>query len=224
MTSHVDDQLSAYLDEELDGVTRRRISAHLEGCDRCSTHLAELAALDGLSRGEEIEAPDGYLDALPGEVRKRLPDRVAPTWVVPRWTWAAAAAVLLAVLAPLTLEQGADIRPAEQSSRPAVPRPAAAPATLAKEDDSREPLRQLQALDEAVAGVAGDGKTEVRERESNAPVRKDALESQLEVAAPAAPPPPRPPLSNPHRSARSVKSPPGSALQPLRPHPPPPSL
>ena len=64
------------------------------------------------SRGEvEIEAPNGYFEALPGRVRNRLRDRAAPRWVVPRWTWAAAAAALIAVLAPLTIQQGPDITP-----------------------------------------------------------------------------------------------------------------
>ena len=86
MSPHVDDHLSAYLDDELDGLTRKRIGSHLDGCDRCSARLAELAALDDLSREAEIEAPDGYFEALPGRVRDRLPDLTATRWVVPRWT------------------------------------------------------------------------------------------------------------------------------------------
>ena len=208
MSPHVDNDLSAYLDDELDGLTRKRIGAHLDGCDRCSARLAELAALDDLSREVEIEAPNGYFEALPGRVRNRLRDRAAPRWVVPRWTWAAAAAALIAVLAPLTIQQGPDITPEPaRFSRPAASLPTAPPASLARQGDPQESLRQVQALNEVIAGDAGDSKSELRAEESFAVGRKDVLESKSVAAAPTAPPPERAanrPASKPKAKERSV--------------------
>ena len=129
--------------------------------------------------------------------------------MVPRWTWAAAAAALIAVLAPLTIEQGPDITPAPaQFYRSPAPSPATPPASLAKQDDSQEPRRQMRALDEVVAGGAGDAKVELRAQESFAADRKDALESKTVADAPAAPPPPKRaanrPASKPKAKERAV--------------------
>ena len=226
MTSHVDDHLSAYLDEELDGLTRQRISAHLDGCDRCSARLAELAALDDISREADVEAPEGYFEALPGAIRRRLPDRTARKWVVPRWTWAAAAAALVAVLAPLTIEQGPEITPGAPFPRSAAQRPTVPTATLAKQDDSPQPLRQLKVPDEAVAAAAGDRKTELREQESSDAGRRDVLESKLVSSVPAAPPP-EPTVDQPtakpkarERAVAARKRPPAATPAPSTGEPP----
>ena len=38
-------QLSAYLDDELDGASRARLEAHLSGCSECAALLADLRAI-----------------------------------------------------------------------------------------------------------------------------------------------------------------------------------
>ena len=95
-------------------------------------------------------APEGYFDAFPGRVRARLaaPPRAAAS--LPVWTWAAAAAVLLAVVTPLACVSArpaaaAGRGPRERRRRPApraTPRPArrlaaprcAVPATTGRAD------------------------------------------------------------------------------------------
>jgi hypothetical protein len=119
--------------------------------------------VDAAARGREPEAPPGYFEALPGRVRMRIESR-RPTVRWPAWSWAVGAALLLAVVTPLTLRQG-----------PPLETPLAAPAAPA--DASRGP--------EARAGS--------REQVSEASPRARA-EEVLRSAAPsrAAQPPARP--------------------------------
>jgi hypothetical protein len=107
MSGHVRDQLSAYLDQELGSAERTAVETHLHGCEVCRRHLETLAAVDAAARALPIEAPAGYFDALPGRVRARL-ERPAPRvrrvpLRLPAWTWAAAAALVLGVVTPLTM-------------------------------------------------------------------------------------------------------------------------
>lgn len=48
MATHVDADLSAYLDGELPPAERARVTAHLGGCARCRAHLAELRSTASL--------------------------------------------------------------------------------------------------------------------------------------------------------------------------------
>jgi len=120
MSEHVRDRLSAYLDQEL---------VSMEACRR---HLETLAAVDSAVRALPIEAPSGYFDALPGRVRARL-ERPAPRvrqvpLRLPAWTWAAAAALVLGVVTPLTM---VTLWSTREEPLP-VPRPEAlAPPTVA---------------------------------------------------------------------------------------------
>src|SRR5207247_536689 len=98
---------SAYLDQELVSMERTVVETHLHGCEACRRHLETLAAVDSAVRALPIEAPSGYFDALPGRVRARL-ERPAPRvrqvpLRLPAWTWAAAAALVLGVVTPLTM-------------------------------------------------------------------------------------------------------------------------
>src|SRR5206468_3601629 len=107
MSEHVRDRLSAYLDQELVSMERTVVETHLHGCEACRWHLETLAAVDSAVRALPIEAPSGYFDALPGRVRARL-ERPAPRvrqvpLRLPAWTWAAAAALVLGVVTPLTM-------------------------------------------------------------------------------------------------------------------------
>jgi len=107
MSTHVRDRLSAYLDQELRSAERSAVEAHLDGCDACRQHLETLAAVDAAARALPVEAPAGYFDALPGRVRARLETPGARARRVPlrlpAWTWAAAAALVLGVVTPLTM-------------------------------------------------------------------------------------------------------------------------
>jgi anti-sigma factor RsiW len=100
-TDHPADRLSAYLDDELPPAERTAVEAHLRECGPCGQLLEELSAVDSAARALPLQAPEGYFDAFPARVRARLAGRRARR--VPAWTWAVAAAVLLAVLTPLTV-------------------------------------------------------------------------------------------------------------------------
>lgn len=126
MSDHEQERLSAYLDGELLPAEMAAVKAHVSACQDCAARLAELAAVDRAAAALPATAPSGYFETLPARVRARLEPR-APTRRFPVWTWAAAAALLLAVITPLTLWQ----RPASDASPSTGEVPAAAPATLA---------------------------------------------------------------------------------------------
>ena len=71
MTDKWTDQLSAYLDGELDSVDRAALEAHLENCDQCRTTLKQLNGVMGWAqayRGREPER-DAWPD-IAGEIGK----------------------------------------------------------------------------------------------------------------------------------------------------------
>jgi len=160
MTSHVGDRLSAYLDDELRPLDREAVESHLRACEACAARLEEMAAVDTLARELPVEAPPGYFDSLPGRVRARMsfPARRRP--VVPVWSWAVAAALLLAVVVPrMVFETRApslsDARfqeaPAAAPARPAVPPPAEPAKDAAAPTVAATPAPPAQ----AVGGVSG---------------------------------------------------------------------
>jgi hypothetical protein len=133
MSAHPLESLSAFLDDELGTEERRDVETHLAACPSCARHLGELAAVDALARDlPPAGAPDGYLEALPGRVRRRIrADRPASA---PPWVWPLAAGLALAVLAPIVLLQqraryspAAD-RAANETVPPATPAMTVAPA------------------------------------------------------------------------------------------------
>ena len=99
MSGHEHERLSAYLDDALAPAERAQVAAHLGACAECATRLAELAAVDGAVGSVPSEAPSGYFESFPARLRARLEPRAA-TRRLPVWTWAAAAALLLAVVTP----------------------------------------------------------------------------------------------------------------------------
>lgn len=129
---HVTESLSAYLDGELAAPDREAVAAHLRGCPSCARHLEELRAVDAAARELPLSVPDGYFEAFRGSLRRRLEGaRRAPRRLAPAWSLAAAAAVVLAVLAPRLLRETR--APADSAARAvpvptlAVPPPASAP-------------------------------------------------------------------------------------------------
>ena len=139
MSEHVRERLSAYLDRELAAVDADAVLAHLRGCEACQSHLAALSSVDQAARALPVEAPAGYFDTLPGRVRARLeatssrpavarlprPIVRPPLRRLPAWTWAVAAALLLAVVVPITLREKRSftppMRPVASPAAPAVP-------------------------------------------------------------------------------------------------------
>jgi ribonuclease E len=135
VSAHERERLSAYLDGELAPAERATVETHLAGCPECNAFLAELAAVDEAAAALPVDAPEGYFDTFPARVRARLQPagsrvraRTAALQVrsVPAWTWAVAAALLLAVITPLTLRQARpaapaqETRPSDVSSAPAA--------------------------------------------------------------------------------------------------------
>ena len=142
MSGHERERLSAYLDGELAPAERAAVGAHLAECPECTAFLAALAAAGEAAAALPAEAPEGYFDTFPARVRARLQPRkaAAPPRRVPAWTWAAAAALLLAVITPLALRHS---RPAAYEARPSAP-VAAQPAPGKAEPDLRLSLPEPQ--------------------------------------------------------------------------------
>jgi hypothetical protein len=141
MSGHVLEQLSAYLDGELAGAQRAVVHEHLGACAACAQRLGELAALDELARALPAAAPPGYFEELPARVRARLQaQRRAPR--IPVWSWAAAAALLLAVLTPAVLRRAP--APADAPARvqqlpaPSPAEPMGSPLQLEPKEESLE--------------------------------------------------------------------------------------
>lgn len=130
MSAHEAERLSAWLDGELSAADRAAVEAHLAACAECARLLEAMASVDDRLRGSPVEAPPGYFEALPGQIRRRLLEaRPGPPRRLPSWTWAAAAALLLAVVTPLTLRTPAT---APSSSLPPTSRTEAAPGGAAE--------------------------------------------------------------------------------------------
>ena len=153
MNGHVQEQLSAYLDDALPALERRAVEAHLGSCAECASHLEDLARIDEAVRTLPAEPPEGYFESLPGRVRARLRPRpvAAPSFR----TWAAVAALVIFALTPLiVLRQGRTgpetqapsaayaprVPPASEAQASSVP-PQAAPESPADTLGAKETAR-----------------------------------------------------------------------------------
>lgn len=105
MSIHVRERLGEYLDGEIATEERSAISRHLRECPDCRRLLEEMSAVDDAARSLPAEAPEGYFETFASRVRARL--HVAPRrgFRPPVWSLAVAAALLLAVITPLTLKE-----------------------------------------------------------------------------------------------------------------------
>lgn len=216
MSAHERERLSAYLDGELPVGERAEVAAHLATCSQCRSELGEMEALDKRARELPLDAPPGYFDTLPGRVRDRIEGlsparRPAPARTrrrLPRWTWAAAAALILGVVTPLTLRQMAPSSPAPPAieaarSEPGAPLPASRPAGLEG--------RLADRADEEVA----PGATEKREKEAPLRAHEQGARAEPEPFFAAAPaPPPGPPPAAPKRSGGKADAPVAAAQAP----------
>jgi Putative zinc-finger len=192
MSVHPVESLSAFLDDELGDAERRGVEAHLAACPTCARHLRELAAVDALARDlPPAGAPDGYLETLPGRVRRRIrADR--PASARP-WVWPLAAGLALAVLAPIVLlQQRARYSPADRAAEATVP-PAAPAMTVAPTPPApatagpsvATPQDERRRID---SGVAEDEGTVARPQASSERLRREAAPAKMRDAF-AVPPP-----------------------------------
>jgi hypothetical protein len=119
---HERERLSAYLDGELTTGERALVDAHLAVCAECAAVLADLAAADRAAAALPAEAPDRYFDRFPARVLERIGARKTEARArrLPVWTWAAAAALLLAAVTPLTIRR----LPRAPAQRPVATTPA----------------------------------------------------------------------------------------------------
>jgi len=197
MSAHERERLAGYLDGELSPPERAEVEAHLAMCEECASLLAEMGAVDDVARGLPLEAPSGYFETLPGRVRARIEAKSRPRkrtdaaahagWRLPVWAWAAAAALLLAVVTPLTLPSlyRARTTPSERPVTAPMPEAIVPPPQSAGEQLAAGP-----ANDEQAAGPPAKRQVE-RERRA-APVAAPepapmarARPGERDVAAPA---------------------------------------
>jgi anti-sigma factor RsiW len=120
---HLDDALSAYLDDELAPAARREAEAHLAGCAECRAELDEVAATRQAIRILPVHA-----------ARRPLLDRPPLPAAVPRRraVWALAAAVAAAI---------ALVLPREPEVAPSLP--SLADSHAARASITGDPLTQL---------------------------------------------------------------------------------
>ncbi len=221
MSGHENERLSAYLDGELPAGERDEVARHLAGCAECAARLAEFAAVGDAAVALDAAAPHGYFDELPGRVRGRLGPRPRARRL-PAWSWAVAAAVLLAVVTPLTLRRlpAPEFRPAGPPAPTAAPRTAEpvplqsavvpapargavdemAAATVRPQADTRGAAPGAAPKPPAGADVRKDHAPRNEEGFAKAPAETDREQPapaarRLQPAAPAAAAPPAPPDS-----------------------------
>ena len=92
MTYHLEDQLSAYMDDELVEEERQQIEAHLESCESCQVLLEELLFLQKsvMYTFERMEAPAD----LEIRVLQTLTDEPKPAAVGKAWLFLPLAACI----------------------------------------------------------------------------------------------------------------------------------
>lgn len=187
MSAHERERLSAYLDGELAVGERAEVAAHLATCSQCRSVLSEMEALDTRARELPLDAPPGYFDTLPGRVRARLeglspaqrPATAPSRRRLPTWTWAAAAALILGVVTPLTVREMGRDRASEE------------PAALAVEAIRSEPGAQAAAarFESPLADRADDevAAAQLEKREAGASLRAQEAAAEPEPPFAAAP-------------------------------------
>jgi negative regulator of sigma E activity len=188
MSAHERERLSAYLDGELTAAERAEVEAHLAACAACAALLATMGEVDDVARELPVEAPSGYFDSFPGRVRARIATEGAPPARparprahrrLPAWTWAAAAALLLAVITPMTIPN---------LMRARIP---ASDAPVAQAPAAQTRPQAAETLPERTLAPAGDD-----ESDAAPPQRREAGRGRLDrdyrvgEAEPFAPPPP----------------------------------
>ena len=162
---HRRDDLSAYIDGQLDTRRREAVESHLAGCASCRQELEELRVVAGLLRRvSQAEAPRSFtLTEAP---------TMAPAWTVRytaqlRYATATAALLLVAVVT-------GDLVASSQASEPTLTTMEAEQDTGVAETDA--PVLEMAAPDE-IPAPAPEAGTETRTAD-------DAASGELEPAQP----------------------------------------
>jgi anti-sigma factor RsiW len=190
MSPHVVESLSAYLDGELAAAERQSVESHLQACDECARHLEAFAAVDEMARALPLEAPGGYFEALPARVRFKVTARQRRAPRLPAWSWAVAAALLVAVVTPVLLRQNPKPREVPRAVAPAPP------ASAADRAAPREPLP-----------TTGPATADARQKASAAADEAQAAPAKLARATPPLAPTPMAP------APAAAQAPAGGAAQ-----------
>lgn len=122
---HLDDALSAYLDDELAPAARREVQVHLDACAACRVELAEISLARSAVRLMPVHA---YSYGSFRQIQVRPGRRAGAVWV----TVAAAAAVVAFIL------------PRDPQVAPALP--AMVDSHAARASATGDPLTQLAPL------------------------------------------------------------------------------
>jgi anti-sigma factor RsiW len=130
---HLDDTLSAYLDDELAPAARREVEAHLAACDACRAELGEVASARRAIRIMPVHATPRPLVDAEGFGGPAGPlAGLRPVGRRQRAVWAAVAAVAAAV---------ALVLPREPQVAPSLP--SLADSHAARASVTGDPLTQL---------------------------------------------------------------------------------
>jgi hypothetical protein len=200
MSDHVLDRLSAFLDEELPAREQDAVEIHLRDCAACASHLDLLRSVDAEARDLPLDVPEGYFETLPGRIRGRL--QKTPRSVVrrlPVWTWAAAAALLLGVVTPLTMRNLNAPAPTMREPAAAALPPATYPAPAAA-----EPAPPAGAVARSAPAIPREFEAQRNVKDDAAAAsklgheRKETLDSDLRAAA--SPPAPAASLEAPSKA------------------------
>ena len=80
MSKHIDAQIQAYFDGELNGKNRKKAEAHLKDCDKCQQGLNELSHLSSILQADLKISQKANSDKFVSQVMWRLPRKVRQTW------------------------------------------------------------------------------------------------------------------------------------------------
>jgi hypothetical protein len=183
VSTHVRERLGEYLDGEISAEERSAMAEHLRECPDCRLLLEELAAVDDAARSLPMEAPDGYFETFVPRLRTRLRAGSRRAFRPPVWSLAVAAALLLAVITPLTLREHS--APAPRS----FDEPAAVPPALRDRPASPDAPPLGQAVPRAVEPTGGAAAGSAVGAFAGAPAAEKersegALQERKEVAEP----------------------------------------
>ena len=137
--SQIEEMLALYADHELPEKRQQMVTAHLQACTECSLAAAEYRDLHGLMRDF---APPVFDEEVYAQIRKNVWQQIESqpqtrtvfesiaTWFRPRFAWAAASALMIAVafVGLYFIVNEFSVRPAVIVDVPRVVTPAFGPA------------------------------------------------------------------------------------------------